>query len=1718
MTTRSMASIKALLAKRSLLFETAESLLERVHQPELSYGAYHQINDKCKCIADKYEILEDAILQFNATAKQNSTVSVKAERNAFDTIVDQVFLKCADSAADKPSEPNSPTTLHNRGPIQVQLPPIAVPKFSGENFSQFWEIFSSLVHNEPSISDTVKYHHLLNSLSNEVKLLLAGFTPINGDNYGLAVETLREHYDNKRRIVGGYVHELIAAPVLSTNYKPDELASLVRAFTNRVSALSLLNIPDLHEVLLFELAYSKLEKRLRIAFENAHPGKEPRRIAQLLSFLQARIQIDDLVSCDIKTKRAVPPNPVPVKGISRSLISEQVGKPIRTCPIDNQKHLFINCPSFLQMTIAQRTAIVLDNKLCLRCFGSHFRKDCQSQKKCKVCSGPHHGLVCPQATRAREQEPGPVPHSSSGGSPPSSSSRRAAASSASRPQVHDPTPHGAGSALPAQPATQQALGCQHTIVPNQQTLLATAVVNVYDSMGFPTAIRCVVDSGSQVEMISERVVHALKLSRTQSNTQVQGLGGVTRAKGCTQVRINSRNSDFNLNVNCLILPTICGKLPSAPTDPNLVCSTGPLADPQWYLPADVDMLLGASVFSKIVRCDLNPFNVQEHVIAQPSELGYLLLGQIPVSTSFPLALLSMEESMEATLDRLWKSEEDPPAKPYLTQEEIQAEEYFVTTTTRHNDGKYVVRLPFRTVPQLSANRRDPLAHFLRVEARLQKDPKSLELYNGYFADLYADGLMSVARTPAPYLLLHHAVHKESTSTRVRPVFDASSLDVSGQSLNSQLLPGPALQADLSQVLLRFRMQPIPLVADIKRMYNSVLIHPDDRQYQHVLWRPTPESQVLEFELNSVTFGVSPSAFLAQRAIRQLVLDEGSDFPLAAKALSTQIYVDDVVCSFPDIGTALSACDQLIQLTNRGGFQLRKFASNQEEVLEGVPHTCREVVDFKDPDCSLSVLGTSWSPENDSFSFSVPALKPVKCTKRVVLSTVARIFDCHGLLAPVTLSLKLFLKGLYQSKLDWDAAVPPDLESKWINLRDSLPRLAEFKVPRVIPAFTCDRLELVGFSDGSSVGYGAAIYLRCVQGTSATLHLLKAKAKASPVKPTLTIPRMELQASALLAGMVADLQPVISELPVAATHFFTDSSIVLCWIHTPVHRLQVYVANRINKILAVTSASDWHHVNSAANCADPASRSLTVQELLVSELWWDGPPFLHCEPIEWPPPPPLPAFLPECKKETMNSLLSAAAPEETEPIFNRFSSLNRLLRVVSWIRRFAHKCRKMPTPSGPLTADELNDARRAVLIQVQATFLTEPLSKKLKPLSVFRDTDGLYRVGGRLQNSSLSYDAKHPIVLPRESHVSMLLCREAHARTLHGGVQLMRAYLQTMYWICGVTRTLKRIRFECLRCYRLSAKPPEPVMADLPKSRFETARAFTNVSADFCGPFSVHEGPRPRARTLKAYVCVFTCMATRATHLEVVEDLSTPAFIAALDRMIARRGYCSMLFCDNATNFQGAANALKKDEAFLNKLSQRQIKFTFNCPISPWKNGITERMVGLFKSHLVRVVGKSTLTFTEFVTLVTQIEAVLNSRPLVPLAVDPEDGVLTPGHFLIGSTLMSRPEPDLSTVKTGTLSRWQVVKAALQSFWRQWHTQYLQLLMPKKKWQDGAANLATGQVVIMKQEGSPPALWPLGRISEIYPHSDGVIRVVKVDTGHGNYLRPVNRLIPLPIPS
>jgi hypothetical protein len=410
-----------------------------------------------------------------------------------------------------------------------------------------------------------------------------------------------------------------------------------------------------------------------------------------------------------------------------------------------------------------------------------------------------------------------------------------------------------------------------------------------------------------------------------------------------------------------------------------------------------------------------------------------------------------------------------------------------------------------------------------------------------------------------------------------------------------------------------------------------------------------------------------------------------------------------------------------------------------------------------------------------------------------------------------------------------------------------------------------------------------------------------------------------------------------------------------------------------------------------------------------------------------------------------------------------------------------------------------------------------------------DEKGLLRIGGRLSNSNLPPGMKNPLILPRKGRITNLVIHHGHMATLHGGARQALNYIRQRYWIIGGNRAVKEQLRGCIRCHRFKPSDNYQLMADLPPQRTNPSRPFTHTGVDFTGHVEVKINKGRGVKTSKGYIVVFVCLATKAVHIELTSDMSAETFLAAFERLCARRGKPKHVYSDCGSNFIKASKILKLEfgqfkqmltnSNFFDEIGKMEVVWHFNAPAFPSGGGIWEAAVKSLKYHLKRVLGEQKLTFEEFTTLLSKIEACLNSRPLCPLTEDPDEyyNCLTPGHFLTGTSTLSLPHSDHMDSKNIDLRRrWQLTEQMMQRFWKTWSSDYLTQLQRRSKWNIPTKNIKKDDIVLVKEDNLPPGKWALGRVEKVHPGSDGYVRVTTIKTQTGTFKRPILKLSPLPL--
>lgn len=1711
--------IKALrqveILKINNLLKAAENASANADERDLFKAMYSSAEDiKCEFSKQHTALIN---IVFNEEDEFADALSVMS---TFDKTFFQIKLIFEQLFAVK----NMKTEDVTDSPSHVSLPKLQLIKFKGDisSFPTFLDMYNSIVHKNPKLTPVEKFSYLLSSLEGP-PLKVVKCLPLRGSNYEIAYNALVKRYKNNRLISQAHWTAIEEAPMLTSENSHD-LRNLIDTFSENLDALRELQHPVEHwDFILTHMLLNKIPQETVTRFGLLHSSTADTmpKYKDLYTFLDNQCNALNTLKRSNKIKpkssNSVKGAQSPVRHSTSSKSFVSTNNPSYKCLLCKDNHALYQCPDFKSKSPSERFQFVKQNNLCVNCF-SHMHKtiDCKSTHSCRTCTKRHHSLL--HFDRPVESSVLPTNQNS---------------------PLLSPSTSELGSAPQPELVTQTL--ANFTCTPTE-VLLSTALVEVRDIRGHYQTIRAIIDTGSQTSLITQKCSNRLGLPKNKVYSEIQGIGemGINSQLGCVSLSVRPINgNNLDLVVNAIILPRICSDLPNATLAKenwNYIRNLK-LADPEFHKPGPIDLLLGADLFPLIIQSG-RVLGKNNEPTAINTIFGYILMGKFKnnqFQSNIQTLLCKTEQpSLNAILSKFWELE-SIPKRFVLSPDDELCEKKYIESTIRDSAGRFVVALPFRyNEPNFPNSRNLALNNFLSLERRLLKNPILYQEYSDFLREYLDLNHMEVIKeninTDKSFYIPHHCIIKpDSLSTRLRVVFNAS-FKISNGSLNDSLLVGPKLQKDIVQILLHFRLHQVVLTADICKMYRQILITPDHQNYQRILWRFNPSDPVMDFRLRTVTYGVSCAPYLALRTILQLAEEEKNRFPRAADVLRNDTYVDDIVTGCPSVEDAISLQKELSNLLKSGGFELHKWATNKPEVLSHLSQSLINPASLSlDNDETTKILGLRWQPASDSFSYKITPIEK-SCSKRHMLSELARIFDPLGFLTPVTFSIKYLIQKLWIQGLNWDDEPPADIVRVWNRYKCELSLLSEFHLPRYIALNETNdyTVELHAFADASDRGYASVIYLRACYNNTYSTYLVCSKSRVAPLK-TISIPRLELCAAVLLSELTDFvLKTYANKISFTKIYAYTDSTIALAWIKSHPHRWKPFVSNRVSYIQERTNPQDWYHIGSCQNPADIASRGAFPSELLSNSLWWAGPDFLQKSENCWTNIHTNVADSSEINSELKKNITLAASQVNDnflDVLLNNHSSLNRLTRIVSCILRFLNNCRYPNTKlKGSFSLKEHHSALLALTKREQEIAFQEEINKILthkklpKPfqkLNIFIDPSGILRVGGRLHHSGILYDKKHPALLPRESRLTYLLIENIHLKYFHAGHHAVQFLLVQNFWVLSAKRAIRHVLSKCIKCFKTNPQPFQPLMGALPNPRVSPNKPFSHSGVDYAGPFNITLSKSRGSKTYKAYVCLFICLSIKAIHIELVCDLTADSFLAALRRFIARRGRVSHLYSDNGTCF------VKANKELLNftrlAASTERLVWHFIPPSAPHFGGLWEAGVKSVKSHLVKVMGDQVLTYEEFYTILCQTEAILNSRPLTPLSSDPNDlSVLTPGHFLTLEPLTTVPDSDLTHIKLNRLNRWQLLQRIHQDLWKRWHREYLHTLQQRSKWLKHSVSPEIGTLVLIKDDCLPPLKWRLGRISTLYPGTDGTVRVADVNTVNGVLKRPLIKLCPLPV--
>ncbi|XP_047518171.1 uncharacterized protein LOC125058190 isoform X1 [Pieris napi] len=1022
-------------------------------------------------------------------------------------------------------------------------------------------------------------------------------------------------------------------------------------------------------------------------------------------------------------------------------------------------------------------------------------------------------------------------------------------------------------------------------------------------------------------------------------------------------------------------------------------------------------------------------------------------------------------------------------KKRLTSADARAVQLF-NTTIEKRERRYYLGLPWKT-----DNTKFPESYnmaFKRLKSIERKMDQSDEFKQSYTKQInnlleknYAHPVERTRiLTSKEWYLPHFAVTNPNKPGKVRLVFDAAARS-NEVCLNDELLDGPDLLQSLPGILLMFRERKYATTADIREMFLQIKVNEDDQVAQKFLWRgENRDKPPKEYVMTSLIFGAKSSPFLAHSVRDYNASCYRTTHPNAHNAITKNHYMDDYVDSFDTEDEAIKTMQEVIEVHSYAGFTLAGWNSNSQRIVEATPPELRSTSPKELGTTPLhyeKTLGISWEAAEDVLSFNTSLHRvpqEVKQgirqpTKREALGAVMSVFDPLGLISYYTVTAKIILQQLWRLKTGWDEEIPTDQASEFKQWLCQLENVKTLKIPRWYNYTRGAELQLHVFCDASEQAHASVAYWRI--GTDVIdVRLITAKARVAPIKSQ-SIPRLELQA-ALIGARLAVAITEGHRIEPNKIVLWTDSTTVLQWIRNDKARHPPFVAHRLTEITETTDASQWRWVPTRENVADDATR-ITLDHKTDNDRWFVGPAFLYGPEETWPKE--------SCEPQVLTmTVIERRANRNDLPDIERFSQYERLIRATAYVQLFI---RKLKDRSTRLSVSDLKDAEQAWVREAQNQSFQDEIDtlKKGKPIKKtsrlakydpFLDEYGLLRVRGRLQ-TPIAEETRNPILLDGRHTFTKLIVMKEHRRALHTNNERTEAHI----------------------------------------------RPFTNCGMDYFGPICVTIGRRHEKR----WGAIFTCLSTRAVHIEIVASLSTDSALMALRRMAARRGWPQIIYSDNATNFKGADLELRKamekwTPEIENLCLVQRTEWRYIAPGAPHQGGAWERLIRTIKDAIRIVLTEKYPKEETFSTLMTEIEYSVNARPLTHVPVNPDDPeALTPNHFLLGA-----PDtmPILGTSPHVTKRTWKTAQALADEFWRRWVKEYLPTLNARGHTPRMKSPVKIGDVVIIMDPLLPRNVWPRGIVTKTHSGPDGETRSVEVETKLHQLRRPVTRIVVLPTES
>lgn len=1652
----------------------------------------------------------------------------------------------------------------------INPPQASLPTFSGnaEEFAEYWAIFEAMVHNSERLDVVEKIILLRESLKGRARNAILGIQPL-PENYDWMIKTLKETYCNYSANRSQIVQKLLSMTEAHSNADSclsviEQIQVLINQMVSAGYDIRNTCDPMWSETILAKFPQDVIKPVLIVC--QSQPNQT---IEGLMGHLKKEIAAKGYVE-----------NRLGHKTNSRVIPSKE--KHINARPYGNEGCLFCqrdNHSSMSCRTVDDKTTrrkIIKEQDRCWKCFSDdHNSFDCQ-QPDCIQCGQKHHVSLC------SKRDSGPPRNQNRTWNPPQRNNQ--ASHSQARPQysrnndrrienIRFPNSNAQTFAEVEQPIASK----NGTFT--SQLILMTAEGNIwnhrkeeYDKVLF------FFDCGAQKTVIEESLATDLGLPReTTELCTMSGIGGhIERFEShIVNVKVGTVFGE-QLELKFQTKPVITNGFPSvrlAQSDieflkENNICPANSKLRGEHQIP---HVLVGLDYFHDLVTsptCGIKTptgLHISKTVFG-PTIYGKGITSSETASNNLSYGMTAVSEPSEKEilqkmfeLEGLGISNEESQPDDKTTKYLEQYSKKLVIT-----NGCITAPFPLKdNILELEDNYSIAIRRLESLQNSLLQNPQQCKWYCEILQNYQRAGMIETFTAAednavGTYYMPHSGVWKSSKKVPLRIVFDASSKRRGKLSLNDVIHKGEAFVNKIHDILLSSRSGKIILICDIEAAFTQIRLLNSHKDLCRFLWvrsmnAPPTRDNLIQYRFKRLPFGVTASPSVLNMALSAFLNSKNTEL---ASEICSNLYVDNILLRADTISEALDKYKESKKLFAEIGMNLREYISNCTDLNNLIPYEDRLESN------RMKLLGVDYQTNSDVFQVTTKFFPVIKLTKKDIVSQINSVYDPIGAVGPLLVHLKSMMREVFDTGVDWKCNLSMEICDKWNRLCKDVHN-ATVTVSR--PITSGGKMRLWVFADASKAAIATCAYGQDII-TGSVSCLISGKTRLTPKKSPQTIPRLEfiglLMAARLCDSIVSNMATIIE-----STSIVTDSEIALWWLKST-KKLPIFAANmrlRIQKIEESVASRgipmSFFHVATSHNPADAGTRGLTT-ESIKNHDWVQGPRWLESSQNTWP----LKSI--EHVKDIAGEMeieapalieIAPRASKTLTPVIDltRFSSLNKALRTASLVGKLLNKWAAKTNihrstviilsrlskydDVSEITPNDIDHSERMILAQEQNEIPLNELQKRFPDKKLILDDNGLIRHKSRLQHAEIPQDTKCPIYVPCKSELVRLIVQQIHRGNAHCGKEHTLSIARQRFWIPRPSNAFKKFLKNCSTCRRYQGLPlGAPTLPSLPRDRVIASSPFQNTGCDFMGPFTSKTND-------KMYVCLYTCLTTRAVHLEVVENLSTGAFLNSFTRFISRRGVPKLIRSDCGTNFkhgeQIIATMFERNEStgqsLMTYCATERIKWIFNPPASPWMGGVWERLVGLVKKALNKSIGRKKLDFSEMNTVITRIEAILNTRPLTKLNIDDIAEIpLRPIDFLHRNLAFSLPEGesarddnDPSYDPEFIQSRKQAIEAITFSekiadkFWDTWRSEYLVALREMQKQQlRQPRHLARdcpelGEVVLIEQDLLPRGSWPYGKITEIIASSDGLVRSAKILMPNKNLIhRPLNKIYPLEIRS